>query len=76
MAQTWPLFNLFSFFSHSINKFCFNFNNINWKSVDGALGIRTRGHSIKGKDITTELYLPPQIFINSIFHFVVHLQKS
>ena len=45
-------FVLFLFFS------CYNFNT-NWKSVDGVLGIRTRGRRMVGADETTELWWPP-----------------
>ena len=30
------------------------------KSIDGVLGIRTRGHRMVGADETTELWQPPQ----------------
>ena len=30
------------------------------KSIDGVLGIRTRGHRMVGADETTELWRPPQ----------------
>ena len=33
------------------------------KSVDGVLGIRTRGHRMVGTDKTTELWRPPNISI-------------
>ena len=47
-------FCLFSFFSHYI------FNNTKWKSIDGVLGIQTRGRLMEGADDTTELWqLPP-----------------
>ena len=42
MGQSWPLFRLFSSFSHSNIKYNFNFQNTNWKSVVGVLGIRTQ----------------------------------
>ena len=44
---------LFSFFS------CYNLNT-NWKSIDGVLGIRTRGLRMVGADETTELWRPPK----------------
>ena len=37
----------------------YNFNNTNWKSVDGVLGIRTQGRRMDGADETTELWRPP-----------------
>ena len=46
-------FCLFSSFSHC------NFNNTNWKSVDSAHGIWTRGRMMVGADDTTELLQPP-----------------
>ena len=45
-------FCLFSSFSR------YNFNT-NWKSIDGVLGIRTRGRRMVGADETTELLRPP-----------------
>ena len=53
MGQYRPLFRLFLSFSHhkSIT---------NWKSVDGVLGIRTRGRRMEGADKTTELRQPPK----------------
>ena len=36
----------------------YNFNNTNWKSVDGVLGIRTQGRRMVGADETTELWRP------------------
>ena len=51
-------FCLFSYFSH------YNFNNTNWKSIDGVLGIRTHGHRMLGADKSTELWRPPiKIFL-------------
>ena len=44
-------FCLFSFFSR------YNFNT-NWKSIDGVLGIQTRGRRMVGADETTELWQP------------------
>ena len=41
MSQSRPLFVLFSSFSHFSIKYSFNFNIINWKSIDGEIGIRT-----------------------------------
>ena len=37
------------------------------KSIDGVLGIRTRGCRMVGADETTELWRPPRIFYISIF---------
>ena len=45
-------FWLFSSFSH------YNFNNTNWKSVDGVQGIWTCGCMMVGADDTTELWKP------------------
>ena len=44
-------FCLFSFFSYSNNQID--------NSVDGVLGIRTRGRGMVGEDETTELWRPP-----------------
>ena len=41
----------------------YNFNNTNWKSIDGVLGMQTRGRRMVGADITTELWLPPFCWI-------------
>ena len=65
MGQSRPLFCLFSFFSS------YNFNNTNWKSIDGVLGIGTRGRRMVGTDETTELWRPPEmmnVFICVIFN--------
>ena len=58
--KIWPIpasLCIFSSFSHH------NFNNTNWKSVDGALGIWTFGHRNHpvwvGTDKITELWRPP-----------------
>ena len=52
-----PLFHLLSSFSFlNMN---YDLNNKNWnKSLDGVLGIRTRGWRMEGADETTELYYP------------------
>ena len=60
--KKWPIqpsFCVFSSFSHH------NFNNTNWKSLDGELGIWTLGRRMVGADKTTELWQPPykQTFI-------------
>ena len=59
-------FCLFSSFSH------YNFNNTNWKSIDGVLGFRTRGRMMVGADDTTELWRPPIflmfVYFESCFH--------
>ena len=54
MGQSRPVFCLFSFFS------CCNFNNTNWKSIDGVLGIQTWGCRMVGADETTELWWMPK----------------
>ena len=60
MRQSRPLFRLFSSFSYShIN---YNFNNTNWKSIDGVLGIRTRYCKMVVGDETTELWWQPLIW--------------
>ena len=47
-------FCLFSSFS------LYNFNNTNWKSIDGVLGTQTSGHMMVGTDDTTEVWWPPR----------------
>ena len=47
------LFCLFLSFSH------YNFNQTNWKNIDGMLGIRIRGFRMVGADDSTELWRPP-----------------
>ena len=54
-------FCLFSSFSHSY----YNFNNTNWKRVDGVLGIWTRGRRIVGADETKDLWQPLIIYFCS-----------
>ena len=69
-----PLPNLESFsFFPSINKNCFNFININWKSIDGVHRIRTRGHRMEGVYKTMELWKPPQLtlYFNAINLYVL-----
>ena len=52
MGQSWPLFVYFrSFLTISIQI---------EKSIDGVLGIRTRGRKMVGADETTELWRPPK----------------
>ena len=65
-------FCLLSSFSHH------NFNNKNWKSTDGVLGIWTHGCRMVGADDTTELWRPPQFMFLSfkrscLFHFQIQL---
>ena len=55
MAQSRPLLRLFSTFSDSDKNLSFNFININWKSVHGVLGIRTRDRRMGGMDKIIEL---------------------
>ena len=67
MGQSRPLFCLFSSFSH------YNFNNTNWKSVDGVLGIWTRGRRMVGADETTELWRPPtSLFIGMPYNWSLY----
>ena len=59
-------FCLFSLFSH------YNFNN--WKSIDGVLGIRTRGRRMVGADETTELWRPLRLNIlmsRQTYHYLL-----
>ena len=53
MGQSWPLFVYFCSFLVTISKQI-------EKSVDGVLGIRTRGRRMVGADETMELWRPPQ----------------
>ena len=48
------LFRLCLSFSH------YNFNDTNWKSIDGGLGIQTSGCRMVGADETTEIWQPPK----------------
>ena len=57
MGQCQTLFLLFSSFSH------YNFNNTNWKSTDGVLGIRTSSCRMVGTGNTMELWWPPDFEI-------------
>ena len=38
------------------------------KSIDGVLGIRTRGHRTVGADETTELWRPPIETLNLLYY--------
>ena len=62
IGQSQPLFRLLSSFSHhkSIT---------NWKSVDGVLGIQTRGRKMVGTDETTELWQQPKKYWFLVRHF-------
>ena len=61
----WPRYERFFHFKHGsipaasfylLSSFSrYNFNNKNWKSLKGVLGIRTRGRRMVGADETTEL---------------------
>ena len=53
MGQSRPLFVYFHYFLDTISIIQIE------KSVDGVLGIRTRGRSVVGVDETTELWRPP-----------------
>ena len=54
MGQSRPLFVYFCHFLITIS--------IIEKSIDGVLGIRTRGRRMVGADETTELWRPPLFF--------------
>ena len=56
MGQSRPLFCLISSFPH------YSFNNTNWKSIDGVLGIRTCNRMMVGIDNTMELWRPPKFY--------------
>ena len=65
----WPnpaSFCLFSFFSHDK----YSRKSINYKSIDGVLGTRTRGNRMAGSDESTELWQHP------IYIFVKHDQSK
>ena len=55
MGQSRPLFVYFCYFHDTISIIQFE------KSIDGVLGIRTRGRRMVGPDKTTELWRPPII---------------
>ena len=57
MGQSWPLFVYFHYFLITISIIQIE------KSVDGVLGIRTRGRRMVGADETTELWRPPNLYI-------------
>ena len=57
MGQARPLFVYFSFFSNDK----YSTNTINEKSIDGVLGIRTRGGRMVGADESTELWRHPHM---------------
>ena len=67
MCRFWPLFVYFRPFFITISLIQTE------KSVDGVLGIQTRGPRMVGADITTELWRPPltlilfQFYILSVF---------
>ena len=48
-------------FSHSNNKYSFNFDSIIRKGIENVLGIWTRGHRTVGTDETTELWQPLKV---------------
>ena len=54
MGQSWPLF---VYFRSSLITISIQIE----KSIDGVLGIRTRGRRLVGTDKTTELWRPPCI---------------
>ena len=54
MGQSRPLFVYFRFFLDTISIIQIK------KSIDGVLGIQTRGHRMVGADETMELWRPPQ----------------
>ena len=53
MGQSRPLFRFYFCPFHTTNQLQIE------KSVDGVLGIRTRGRNMVGADETTELWRPP-----------------
>ena len=57
MGQSKPLFVYFRYFLITIS------TQIE-KSVDGVLGIRSRGRSLVGVDKTTELWRPPSAMLS------------
>ena len=61
MAQYRPLFVYFCYFLDTISKIQIE------KSIDGVLGIWTRGRRMVGADETIELWRPPY-YISSFLH--------
>ena len=57
MGQSRPLFVYFRYFLITISIIQIE------KSIDGVLGIQTRGHRTVGTDETTELWRPPSEII-------------
>ena len=55
MDQSRPIFDYFRSFLNTISIIQIE------KSMDGLLGIRTRGHRMVGADETMELWRPPQL---------------
>ena len=53
-------FCFLTFNSHSNSKYCINWNYINWKSVDFAVGTQTRASRMVGTDGATELWRLPR----------------
>ena len=62
MGQSRPLFVYFSYFLNTISIIQIE------KSVDGVLGIRTRGRRMVGADKTTELWRPPSPHMFVLIH--------
>ena len=59
MGHCLPLFVYFRSFHILIQWQIYNFNNINWKSVDGVLGTQTWDGRMEGADESTELWRHP-----------------
>ena len=59
-----PAFFLFIFvlFTFEFNWQVYSLNYINWKSIDGVLGTRTRGNRMEGADESTELWRQPKVY--------------
>ena len=71
MGQSQPLFVYFRYFLATISIIQIE------KSIDGVLGIRTRGRRMVGADETTELWRPPQkiVFDVPLFHLSLRQYK-
>ena len=61
MGQSRPHFRLFLYFPHSNIKLQFQFQFQIERSVDGALGIQTRGRRMAGIDENRQLWRPPTL---------------
>ena len=68
MGQSRPLFVYFCHFLITISIIQIE------KSIDGVLGIQTRGHNMVGADETTELWRPVFFIVRIGLHHIIVLQ--